>query len=215
MLTELLPGAIPRLGYAYAVPGAHGGFVVYAENPLPASRHSQLAESTGFGDLNYALYLGRSRQRNDLLVSNITHFPITGRQASTVVPFGKGAFTLVVTPARSLGGTFFEDLPWVIVLVGAMVSMAAAVLTERVVRRRADAERLAGVLDRVASENRQLYTQQRGHRPDAPACAAARDAARDPGPADQRQLRSGLLGDRRGRRLVRRRSRRQTTALCC
>ena len=162
VLTELLPGAIPRLGYAYAVPGAHGGFVVYAENPLPASRHSQLAESTGFGDLNYALYLGRSRQRNDLLVSNITHFPITGRQASTVVPFGKGAFTLVVTPARSLGGTFFEDLPWLIVLVGAMVSMAAAVLTERVVRRRADAERLAGVLDRVASENRQLYTQQRG-----------------------------------------------------
>ena len=162
VLTELLPGATPRLGYAYSVPGAHGGYVVYAENPLPASRRSQLAESTGFGDLNYAVYLGRSRRRKDLLVTDITHFPITGRQASTVVPFGKGAFTLVVTPARSLGGTFFEDLPWLVAIVGALVSMAAAVLTERVVRRRADAERLAGVLDRVASENRQLYTQQRG-----------------------------------------------------
>ena len=79
-----------------------------------------------------------------------------------MAPFGKGAFTLVVTPAESLGGSFFESLPWAIALVGALISMAAAVLTERVVRRRADAEGLALVLDRVASENRQMYTQQRG-----------------------------------------------------
>jgi serine phosphatase RsbU (regulator of sigma subunit) len=162
VLTGLLAGSPPRLGYAYALPSAQGGYIAYAENPLPASRRSKLAESTGFGDLNYALYLGRSRSRSNLLVTNITHFPISGRQASTVVPFGKGAFTLVVTPAESLGGSFFESLPWVIALVGALISMAAAVLTERVVRRRADAERLALVLDRVASENRQMYTQQRG-----------------------------------------------------
>jgi serine phosphatase RsbU (regulator of sigma subunit) len=162
VLTGLLPGSVPRLGYAFAAPGASGGYIAYAENPLPASRRSQLAESTGFGDLNYALYLGRSQRKSDLLVTNVVHFPINGRKASTVVPFGKGAFTLVVSPARSLGGSFFENLPWVIALVGALVSMAAAVLTERVVRRRADAERLATVLDRVASENRQMYTQQRG-----------------------------------------------------
>jgi len=162
VLTALLPGANPELGYAYAAPSSHGGFVVYAENPLPANRHSALAENTGFGDLNYALYLGRSHRHGDLLVTNITHFPIKGRQASTVVPFGKGAFTLVVTPARTLGGTFFKDLPWMIVIVGVLVSMTAAALTERIVRRRADAERLAVVLDRVASENRQMYTQQRG-----------------------------------------------------
>ncbi len=45
------------------------GYIVYAENPLPASRHSQLAESTGFGDLNYALYLGRSRSAENRLVT--------------------------------------------------------------------------------------------------------------------------------------------------
>ena len=156
------PGAAPRLGYAFAVPGAHGGYVVYAENPLPANRRSQLAESTGFGDLNYALYLGRSRERSDRLVSNMTHFPITGRQASTVVPFGKGAFTLVVTPARSLGGTFFEDLPWLIVLVGGD-GVDGGGRDDRADRPAACRRRAAGgVLDRVASENRQLYTQQRG-----------------------------------------------------
>ncbi|HUH80334.1 MAG TPA: PP2C family protein-serine/threonine phosphatase [Solirubrobacteraceae bacterium] len=162
VLTGLLPGPTPKLGYAFAVPSAHGGYVVYAENPLPASKRSKIAEGTGFEDLDYALYLGRSRRRSDLLVGNISHFPITGRQASTVVPFGRGAFTLVVTPARSLGGTFFENLPWLIAIVGVLVSMTAAALTERIIRRRADAERLAVVLDRVASENRQMYTQQRG-----------------------------------------------------
>ena len=199
VLTGLLPGAIPRLGYAFATPGASGGYIAYAENPLPASRRSQLAESTGFGDLNYALYLGRSQRRNALLVSNITHFPITGRKASTVVPFGKGAFTLVVTPARSLGGSFFEDLPWVIALVGALVSMAAAVLTERIVRRRADAERLAVVLDRVASENRQLYTQQRGIAQTLQHALLPEAFPKLDGPGDQRQLRTGGLRHRRRR----------------
>ena len=63
VLTGLLAGSPPRIGYAYALPGAQGGYIAYAENPLPASRRSQLAESTGFGDLNYALYLGRSRSQ--------------------------------------------------------------------------------------------------------------------------------------------------------
>ena len=61
MLTGCSPGAVPRLGYAFAVPSVHGGYIAYAENPLPANRRSQIAESTGFGDLNYALYLGRSQ----------------------------------------------------------------------------------------------------------------------------------------------------------
>ncbi len=174
VLTNLLPGAVPRLGYAFAVPSSHGGYIAYAENPLPANGRSQLAESTGFGDLNYALYLGRSQNAKARLVTNMTHFPITGRKASTVVPFGKGAFTLVVTPARSLGGSFFEDLPWLIALVGALVSMAAAVMTERIVRRRADAERLA-VCPRPRGEREPPDVHPAaGDRPDAPARVAAR-----------------------------------------
>jgi serine phosphatase RsbU (regulator of sigma subunit) len=39
--------------------------------------------------------------------------------------------------------------------------MVAAVMTDRLARRRVHAEQLAGALDRVASENRRMYTQQR------------------------------------------------------
>jgi serine phosphatase RsbU (regulator of sigma subunit) len=77
------------------------------------------------------------------------------------VPFGDSAFTLVVTPNASLGGTFFERLPWVIAAVGLVLSIAAAMVADRLARRRLWAEDLAGVLDRAAEQNRVLYTEQR------------------------------------------------------
>jgi serine phosphatase RsbU (regulator of sigma subunit) len=160
-VTSLLSRPSPRLGYAFYTPGPGGGYIAYAESPLPSNRRSRAAESTGFSDLNYALYLGRSQARKNLLVGDINHFPISGRHASTTVPFGDSAFTLVVTANKSLGGSFFNSLPWIIVILGLMITLAATMLTERLARRRAYAERLAGVLDRVAAENREMYTQQR------------------------------------------------------
>jgi serine phosphatase RsbU (regulator of sigma subunit) len=160
-VTGILNSASPSLGYEYSTPGVKRGFAVYAETPLPRDRRSKLAGNSAFSDLNYALYLGHSRQQADLLVSSLHRFPITGRQASDVVPFGDDVFTLVVTPTGSLSGTFFENLPWIIVIVGALVSLAAALMTDRLARRRQYAEQLSGVLDRVAAENHQLYTEQR------------------------------------------------------
>ena len=43
-----------------------------------------------------------------------------------------------------------------------LISLAAALMTDRLARRRQYAEQLTGVLDRVAAENHQLYTEQRG-----------------------------------------------------
>ena len=79
-----------------------------------------------------------------------------------MVPFGDSAFTLVVTPNGPLGGTFFASLPWIIVIVGALISLAAAAMTDRLRAAPQYAEQLTGVLDRVAAENHQLYTEQRG-----------------------------------------------------
>jgi serine phosphatase RsbU (regulator of sigma subunit) len=160
-VTGVLGSASPSLGYEYSTPSVRHGFAVYAENPLPKDRRSKLASNSAFSDLNYALYLGRSRRAADLLVTSLHRFPITGRQASDIVPFGDNAFTLVVTPTGPLSGTFFEDLPWIIVIVGVLVSLAAALMTDRLTRRRQYAEQLSGVLDRVAAENHQLYTEQR------------------------------------------------------
>ena len=161
-ITGILGSAHPSLGFEFSTPGVSHGFAVYVENRLPKDRRSRLAGNSAFSDLNYALYLGHSRSHNNLLVTSLHHFPISGRQASAVVPFGNSVFTVIVTPNGPLGGTFFADLPWIIVIVGVLISLVAASLTDRLARRRQHAEQLTGILDRVAAENHQLYTEQRG-----------------------------------------------------
>jgi serine phosphatase RsbU (regulator of sigma subunit) len=160
-LTGLLNSSHPALGFDFSARDHVPGFVVYAEKPLPASRRSALEKNSAFSDLNYALYLGHSQRTSDVLVTSLKHLPIRGRQAADVVPFGAGVFTVVVSPNGSLGGTFFQRLPWIIAIVGVFVSLAAALMTDRLARRRRYAEQLVGVLDRVAAENRDMYTEQR------------------------------------------------------
>ena len=160
-IVNLLTSSRPSIGYVYALPGAPHGFAVYAETPLPANRRSRLESNTGFNDLNYAIFLGHTRALPELLVSNIRGFPIAGRQASDSIPFGNTALTLVVTPSQSLGGSFFEALPWMIAAVGLLLSLAAALGADRLTRGRRHAEQLAAVLDQVAEQNRQMYAEQR------------------------------------------------------
>ncbi len=160
-LTSFLSSPHPALGFDFSAPGRAHGFAVYAENPLPANRRSKLEKNSAFSDLNYALYLGHSERTSDVLVTSLKHLPIKGRQAADVVPFGGGVFTIVVSPNGSLGGAFFARLPWIIAVVGLLVSLAAALMTDRLARGRQRAEQLASVLDRVAAENREMYTEQR------------------------------------------------------
>jgi serine phosphatase RsbU (regulator of sigma subunit) len=161
-VTGVLGSVSPRLGYEFATPGTKRGFAAYAESPLPKDRRSPIASGSAFSDLNFAIYLGHSRRQGDLLATSVQRLPLRGHQASGVVPFGDSAFTVVVTPNGSLGGAFFESLPWIIAVVGVPVALAAALMTDRLARRRQYAEQLAGVLDRVARENRQMYSEQRG-----------------------------------------------------
>jgi serine phosphatase RsbU (regulator of sigma subunit) len=160
-VTSLLSLTTPRIGYAYHTPHGASGFVVFAESALPADRHSKLQSNSAFSDLNYVLYLGNTQRTRQLLVTNLGALPARGRRASEQVPFGDSHFTLVVTPRGSLGGSFFETLPWLIAAVGAILSFVAALLTERLASGRRRAEQLAVTLNRVAEDNRKLYTEQR------------------------------------------------------
>jgi hypothetical protein len=160
-VSGLLSLASPRLGYAYHTPGSTHGLVVFAESALPADRRSKLEGNSAFSDLNYVLYLGNAQNTRRLLVTNLKTLPATGRRASVPVAFGDTDFTLVVTPRGSLGGAFFESLPWLIAAVGVILGIVAALLTDRLANRRRRAEQLALMLDRVAEENRQLYTKER------------------------------------------------------
>ena len=161
-LTGFLHSPHPGVGLAFKATGHGPGFVVYAENPLPANRRSRQESNSAFSDLAYALYLGHSRRTSDVLVTSEKRLPIKGRQAKDVVPFGAAVFTVVVAPKGSLGGAFFQSLPWIIGVAGALMALAAALLTDRLAQRRARAEELAGILDGVAAENRRMYAEQRG-----------------------------------------------------
>jgi serine phosphatase RsbU (regulator of sigma subunit) len=158
---HLLGSNPPRLGYAVTSPGLTGHYVTYAESALPASRRSKFQSSSAFADLDYALYLGRTQNSANLLVSDLKKLPITGRHASIAIPFGDAAFTFVVTPRRSLAGTFSERLPWIVAIVGLLLSLGAAGLTARLIARRNQAQDLAGSLEQIADENRRLYAEQR------------------------------------------------------
>ncbi len=157
----LLQSSQPRLGYAFTSPGLTGRYVVYGESALPATRQSKFQSTSSFADLNYALYLGNSQRPQDLLVSDLKNLPIKSQHASISIPFGTNSFTFVVTPRRPLVGSFPQRLPWLIAIIGTLISIGAALLTVRLIQRRLHAEQLARSLEEVAEENRKLYSEQR------------------------------------------------------
>jgi serine phosphatase RsbU (regulator of sigma subunit) len=134
---------------------------VYGESVLPRNRRSRLQSNSAFSDLDYAIYFGASERRADLLVTSLNNPPIRGTQARQRVPFGDSVLTLVVAPRQSLAGTFPQQLPWIILIVGIGLTLGAGALTMRLIQRRRGAEELAGRLEHAVGENQRLYAEQR------------------------------------------------------
>jgi Stage II sporulation protein E (SpoIIE) len=151
----LLGGQSPRLGYAYVEPGTKSPYVVYAESLLPAKRYSTPQNDSSFNDINYALYLGKTPTADTLLITSAPHVPLPGHRAVFTIPFGDTFLTVRATRRSSLAGSLPRDLPWVIGIVGVLLTAGAAALTVRLIQRRRRTEQLA-------DENRRLYAEQRG-----------------------------------------------------
>jgi hypothetical protein len=151
-VTRIFEGRRRRVGFAEMPQGSNGTLLVYAESALPSRSPVAVPKGSGFSDLNFAAYLGAPNHA-DLLESSVS-LPITGQRTTVSVPFGDTKLTLVVAPSHPLSGTLSEWLPWIIVVVGAVGIVVAAFITERLLRRRRTAERLA-------TENELLYSQQR------------------------------------------------------
>ena len=94
-------------------------------------------------------------------MSDLKSLPIRTQHASISIPFGNNSFTFVVTPRHPLVGSFPQRLPWLIAIVGVLLSIGAALLTMRLIQRRRHAEDLADSLEQIAEENRRLYSEQR------------------------------------------------------
>jgi serine phosphatase RsbU (regulator of sigma subunit) len=158
----LLQGPTPRLGYGFTGVGISGPFAAYAESALPRDRYSAVQSNSAFGDLNYAVYLGRRRTPRNLLATSARHVPLPGHPTVLRVPFGDSIITLSVKARGPLEGSLPQRLPWAIAIAGLLLTVVATALTARLIARRRDAERLAVRLEDAAEENQRLYDEQRG-----------------------------------------------------
>jgi len=144
-----------RLGLAAAASGPDGTFVVYAEQPLTADRRISEPANSPVALLNLAVYLGRVQSSAALLESDsAAPLPLRGTTFTSRIRFGNTFLTITTSPRSSLSGATGVVLPWAIAIGGLLLTLLAALLTERLTRGRAGAERLAG-------EIRQLYVEQR------------------------------------------------------
>lgn len=157
---DLLDASPPRLGFSYAVPTDHD-YAVYVEQLLPEDRTSTQQPDAAFSDLDYALYVGSERVREQLVFASTADIPLDGRLATEQLMLGDADLLLVMSPMRNLGGDLLRYLPWVILGAGTLISFGFAGLNERALRRRDQAEELVQELARVAEDNARLYSEQR------------------------------------------------------
>jgi serine phosphatase RsbU (regulator of sigma subunit)/anti-sigma regulatory factor (Ser/Thr protein kinase) len=138
------------LAFAERPPQSTSGLVVYAQEDLAYAP----AHGSPFAGLNYAVYLGATPTRSNLLAAS-AHLPFVGRTASKVVRFGDGEATIVTELVGTPSGVLPSQVPWVIGLGGTLLAVLAALTTERLLRRRESAELVARTRERQ-------YTEQRG-----------------------------------------------------
>lgn len=155
-VTGILAGSPRRLGYAEAGPGpGTSTYVVYAESALPPPSGLRVPSTSPFATLNYAIYLGSSRQPSDLLAASVPT-PIRRVHASVVVPFGDRTITVVATPRVRLAPVESAALPWIALGVGLGLTVIAAAGVEYLAHRRRAAEELSRRLDDLYAEQRTI-----------------------------------------------------------
>lgn len=153
VLYDLLDQRERRLGYA-SVASSQARFVVYAEGSLPRDRRARIEKDSAFAGLDYSLFLGTEPNIDSLLASSTGGARLHGHTESASVPFGDSDLLVVMSAQEELGGLLLARLWWILILLGLTLTIAAAILVERLTHRRRQAEELA-------TENAELYAAQR------------------------------------------------------
>jgi hypothetical protein len=154
VVDNLLGSPVPTIAYAVTSQFSPGAWVVFGQTVLPKSHKLALGDNPAFAQLRYAIYLGQATKPANLLAASTGAFPLGAGSRSATIPIGNTVITLVAAPNGELGGILLARLPWIVGIVGGVLSLIAAVLSEYLIRRRRQAEWLA-------SENRRMYREQR------------------------------------------------------
>jgi signal transduction histidine kinase len=152
-------GKTRRLALAAGAPEVPGGYVVYAEVPLPQGTMFQ----SGVPGLQYALYDGHT-DASPVLFSTTTNLPLSGHRVyqsvdmdnlySTSKPkAGDDSLLFVVSSTKSAAGVLSGLLPWILAGVAVLAGLLVAFVVEVVYRRKDQAFNLVTDLE---NKNREL-----------------------------------------------------------
>lgn len=147
-VTGILPGPVRSYGLAEMPPRTRDGEFVYAEVQLPTGRRIVLPSNSPLSGLEFVLYLGRSEEMRDVMEASVP-LDAPGRRGTAVVAYGDSEITVVTILPGQPTGTLSTEMLWLIGTAGVLLSLAAAVLGERLVRRRLVAESLASASQRL------------------------------------------------------------------
>jgi serine phosphatase RsbU (regulator of sigma subunit) len=157
-----IPANSPQvIGFALANP-ASPNYAVVAERTIPANRKVAVESNSAFSDLKYATYLGVTTNTSQLTTTDVSpsKLPLKGA-ARVVVPFGDTSVTLAATPLGHLGGALGANLPWIVLVVGSLLTVVSAFVAVRLARRRREAERSSETISGLYSDLDRLYAEQR------------------------------------------------------
>ena len=151
-----------RIGYAIADPN-DPTIAIYAERAIPANRVVPVESNSAFSDLNFATYLGTTTKLSALATTDLPldQLPIRGDAASESIPFGDSTVTLVASPRGPLGGSLGGQLPWVLLVGGALLTAGSAFITYQLVLRRRNAEQDAQTIADLYHRLDDRYGEQR------------------------------------------------------
>jgi len=154
VVDNLLAAPQPTIAYGVTSVVSPGTWVVFAKTVLPKSHKLSIGSNSAFANLHYALYLGPKTTPVNLIAAYPDGFAAGPGSQSQAITLGNTQITFVGASNGELGGTLLARLPWIVAIVGAVLALIAAILTEYLIRRRRQAEWLA-------SENRRMYREQR------------------------------------------------------
>jgi signal transduction histidine kinase len=134
LVSSLLPDGSAHL-LTFALGGAAGpGTVVWEVMRFVPAITSTSSPTSPWGNLDIALYLSPRPDPADLIAATTKDLPLAGLH----YPFRVGAETwlLVTSSPRPLVGRLAQDMPWIILVIGAIAAVLMTTVVETLGRRR-------------------------------------------------------------------------------
>ncbi|MFZ0666659.1 MAG: PP2C family protein-serine/threonine phosphatase [Acidimicrobiales bacterium] len=151
-VVNLLGNSTPTIDFASTSTINPGQWVVFADTIFPKHQKLTLTQNSAFAQLRYSIYFGPPTP-TDLIIESAGGVNLGPGAAKSTIPIGNTVITVEAKADGELGGTLLARLPWIVGIVGGVLAIIAAWITEFLVRRRRQAEWLA-------SENRRMYKEQ-------------------------------------------------------